>query len=225
MIVLMLEGLSHAQMAEVLGITENNVAVRLNRARNMLQALFRNPLADPFVLGVSGGAAVGALAGMLAGAGLALLHWYATAGAFAIGALVLLIGRTSDTTRLLLAGVVLASACGAVISVLLSVAGTGQLRGMVFWLAGDLSWSERPAYDLAVAGLALVGAVLLGRVLNVLASGELRSASLGLFGCFTSFESRFEFLVAFETLQQRVGDPPAPGLEPRRGQEILGVTD
>jgi ABC-type Fe3+-siderophore transport system permease subunit len=63
----------------------------------LLQALFRNPLADPFVLGVSGGAAVGALAGMLAGAGIALLHWYATAGAFAVGALVLLIGRTSDT--------------------------------------------------------------------------------------------------------------------------------
>jgi FecCD transport family len=136
----------------------------------LLQALFRNPLADPFVLGVSGGAAVGALAGMLAGAGIALLHWYATAGAFAVGALVLLIGRTSDTTRLLLAGVVLASACGAVISVLLSIAGTGQLRGMVFWLAGDLSWSERPEYDLAVAALALSAAVLLGRVLNVLAS-------------------------------------------------------
>jgi iron complex transport system permease protein len=148
----------------------------------LLQALFRNPLADPFVLGVSGGAAVGALAGMLAGAGIALLHWYATAGAFAVGALVLLIGRTSDTTRLLLAGVVLASACGAVISVLLSIAGTGQLRGMVFWLAGDLSWSERPEYDLAVAALALSAAVLLGRVLNVLASGELRSASLGLAG-------------------------------------------
>jgi iron complex transport system permease protein len=130
---------------------------------------------------------------MLAGAGIALLHWYATAGAFAIGALVLLIGRTSDTTRLLLAGVVLASACGAVISVLLSIAGTGQLRGMVFWLAGDLSWSERPGYDLAVAGIALIAAVLLGRVLNVLASGELRSASLGLAGAPTRL---WVFLIA-----------------------------
>jgi iron complex transport system permease protein len=148
----------------------------------LLQALFRNPLADPFVLGVSGGAAIGALGGMLAGAGIAWLHWDATLGAFAIGALVLLIGRTSDTTRLLLAGVVLASACGAVISVMLSIAGSGQLRGMVFWLAGDLSWSERPGYDLSVAALAMIGAVLLGRVLNVLASGELRSASLGLAG-------------------------------------------
>jgi len=138
----------------------------------LLQALFRNPLADPFVLGVSGGAAVGALSGMLAGAGIALLHWYATAGAFAIGALVLLIGRTSDTTRLLLAG---------------------QLRGMVFWLAGDLSWSERPGYDLAVAGIALIAAVLLGRVLNVLASGELRSASLGLAGAPTRL---WVFLIA-----------------------------
>jgi iron complex transport system permease protein len=53
---------------------------------------------------------------------------------------------------------------------------------MVFWLAGDLSWSEKPGYDLSVAALALIASVLLGRVLNVLASGELRSASLGLAG-------------------------------------------
>src|SRR5580698_403118 len=72
----------------------------------LLQALYRNPLADPLVLGVSGGAAVGALAGMLAGLGFVALHWAATAGAFAAGALVLLIGRTHDTTRLLLAGVI-----------------------------------------------------------------------------------------------------------------------
>src|SRR5580698_5405521 len=159
----------------------------------LLQALFRNPLADPFVLGVSGGAAVGALAGMLAGAGIGLLHGYATAGAFAAGALVLLIGRTHDTTRLLLAGVILASACGALISVLLSIAGDGQLRGMVFWLAGDLSWSEHPGFDLAVAGLGLIGAMLLGRVLNVMACGPLPSASLGLGGSSTRL---WVFLIA-----------------------------
>jgi iron complex transport system permease protein len=51
----------------------------------LLQALFRNPLADPFVLGVSGGAAVGALGGMLLGLGLAGLQWTATGGALLIG--------------------------------------------------------------------------------------------------------------------------------------------
>src|SRR6202790_4311610 len=93
----------------------------------LLQALFRNPLADPLVLGVSGGAAVGALAGMLFGAGFVALHWYATAGGLSVGFIVLLLGRGGGATRLLLCGVVLASACGALITVMLTLADYGQL--------------------------------------------------------------------------------------------------
>ena len=152
----------------------------LGLAGVLLQALFRNPLADPFVLGVSGGAAVGALGGMLAGLGAAALEWTATGGALCIGALVLWLGSGADAGRLLLAGVVLASACGSVISVLLAIADNGQLRGMVFWLAGDLGWALHPWFDLAAAGLALAAACAGGRLLNVLAAGELRSAVLGL---------------------------------------------
>ena len=146
----------------------------------LLQALFRNPLADPLVLGVSGGAAVGALAGMLFGAGFVALHWYATAGGLSVGFIVLLLGRGGGATRLLLCGVVLASACGALITVMLTLADYGQLRGMVFWLAGDLSWAQRPGLDLCAAALALVAASIGGRWLNVLGAGELRSASVGL---------------------------------------------
>jgi len=152
----------------------------LGLAGVLLQALFRNPLADPFVLGVSGGAAVGALGGMLAGFGLAALEWTATGGALCVSALVLWLGRGGDSGRLLLSGVVLASACGAIISVLLAIADNGQLRGMVFWLAGDLGWAQHPWFDLGVAALALAGAGIGGRALNVLAAGELRSAVLGL---------------------------------------------
>jgi iron complex transport system permease protein len=152
----------------------------LGLAGVLLQALFRNPLADPFVLGVSGGAAVGALSGMLAGLGMAALEWTATGGALCVGALVLWLGSGGDSGRLLLSGVVLASACGAVISVLLAVADNGQLRGMVFWLAGDLGWASHPWLDLAAAGAALLASLLGGRALNVLASGEMRSAVLGL---------------------------------------------
>src|SRR5579863_6184223 len=68
----------------------------------LLQALFRNPLADPLVLGVSGGAAIGALAGMLAGLGFIALHWSATAGGMLVGFLVLLLARGGGATRLLL---------------------------------------------------------------------------------------------------------------------------
>ena len=152
----------------------------LGLAGVLLQALFRNPLADPFVLGVSGGASVGALAGMLAGLALGALEWTATGGALAIGALVYWMGSGGDSGRLLLSGVVLASACGAVISVLLAIADNGQLRGMVFWLAGDLGWAQHPWFDLAAAGVALLAALVGGRALNVLAAGELRSAILGL---------------------------------------------
>jgi iron complex transport system permease protein len=152
----------------------------LGLAGVLLQALFRNPLADPFVLGVSGGAAVGALGGMLAGLGMAALEWTATGGALCVGALVLWLGSGGDSGRLLLSGVVLASACGAVISVLLAVADNGQLRGMVFWLAGDLGWASHPWLDLAAAGAALLASLLGGRALNVLAAGEMRSAVLGL---------------------------------------------
>ncbi len=152
----------------------------LGLAGVLLQALFRNPLADPFVLGVSGGASVGALAGMLAGFALGGLEWSATGGALAIGALVYWMGSGADSGRLLLSGVVLASACGAVISVLLAIADNGQLRGMVFWLAGDLGWAQHPWFDLAAAALAVLASLIGGRALNVLASGELRSAILGL---------------------------------------------
>ena len=152
----------------------------LGLAGVLLQALFRNPLADPFVLGVSGGASVGALSGMLVGISLGGLEWTATGGALCVGALVLWMGSGGDSGRLLLSGVVLASACGAVISVLLAIADNGQLRGMVFWLAGDLGWAQHPWIDLAAAGVALLVALLGGRALNVLAAGELRSAVLGL---------------------------------------------
>jgi iron complex transport system permease protein len=146
----------------------------------LLQALFRNPLADPLVLGVSGGAAIGALIGMLTGAGLAAMHSYATAGGTLVALAVLLLARGGGATRLLLCGVVFASACGAVLTVLLTLADNGQLRGMVFWLAGDLSWTQRPALLLLATGVTLIGAFVGGRWLNVLGSGELRSAIVGI---------------------------------------------
>ena len=156
------------------------VGALLALAGVLLQALFRNPLADPLILGVSGGAAVGALAGMLVGASSALLHGYATAGGALVGLMVLLLGRGGGVTRLLLCGVVLASACGALITVMLTLADYGQLRGMVFWLAGDLSWAQQPRLELLAAAIGLLAAAVGGRWLNVLAAGEVRSASVGL---------------------------------------------
>lgn len=146
----------------------------------LLQALFRNPLADPYVLGVSGGAAVGALLAMMAGAAALIVQSAAVAGALAAVVAVYLLARSGGTPRLLLTGVVLASACGALVSVLLALADTSRVRGMVFWLAGDLEWAVTPWASASAAVLAVVIAVLISRPLNVLAAGELRARSVGL---------------------------------------------
>jgi iron complex transport system permease protein len=146
----------------------------------LLQALFRNPLADPYVLGVSGGAAVGALLAMIAGAAALFVQSAAVAGALAAVGTVYLLARGGGTPRLLLTGVVLASACGALVSVLLALADTSRVRGMVFWLAGDLEWAVSPALSAGAAGLAVAVAVVVARPLNVLAAGELRARTVGL---------------------------------------------
>ena len=146
----------------------------------LLQALFRNPLADPYVLGVSGGAAIGALLAMIVGAEAFSVHSAAVIGALAAVAVVYLLARSGGTPRLLLTGVVLASACGAVISVLLAVADSSRVRGMVFWLAGDLEWAFSPWTSALAAVIAVAVAMLIGRPLNVLAAGELRARSVGL---------------------------------------------
>ena len=146
----------------------------------LLQALFRNSLADPYVLGVSGGAAVGALLAMIAGAAALMVQSAAVAGALGAVGLVYLLARGGGTPRLLLTGVVLASACGALVSVLLALADSSRVRGMVFWLAGDLEWAVQPWLSAGTALFAVVAAIVVARPLNVLAAGELRARTVGL---------------------------------------------
>jgi iron complex transport system permease protein len=95
-------------------------------------------------------------------------------------AAVYLLARGGGTPRLLLTGIVLASACGALVSVLLATADTSRVRGMVFWLAGDLEWAVNPWLSAVTAVLAVVLAILVARPLNVLAAGELRARAVGL---------------------------------------------
>jgi iron complex transport system permease protein len=146
----------------------------------LLQALFRNPLADSYVLGVSGGSALGALLALLVGAALWIVQAAAAAGAVLTTLLVLALARGGATVRVLLTGVVIASACGALVTLVLVLADNGQLRGMMFWLAGDLGWAAHPWAMTGGALLATAAAVLVARPLDVLATGETTAASLGL---------------------------------------------
>ena len=146
----------------------------------LLQALFRNPLADSYVLGVSGGSSVGALFALLLGASLWAVQCSAALGAILTTFLVLALARGGATVRVLLTGVVVASACGALVTLVLVLADNGQLRGMMFWLAGDLGWAAHPWIMAIATLLAMVLVMSIARPLDVLATGETTAQSLGL---------------------------------------------
>lgn len=149
----------------------------------LLQALLRNPLADPFVLGISGGAGTAMLLAMFVGLGGVALGFAGLAGAsLSLGILLLLAWRGGlRPQRLLLAGVILSSAWGAVVTLLLALAPDAPLRGMVFWLMGDLSGvdTDMAALPLFGALLALLLAWPLARGFDALAQGELSARALG----------------------------------------------
>src|SRR5688572_28960095 len=148
----------------------------------LMQVLLRNPLADPFVMGVSGGAAAAALSAMLLGLSGLLIDISATVGALATTVLVFALRRGEGgwtAARLLLTGVVVAAGASAVVSMLLSLGEETRLRGMLFWLMGDLSLSSRPGPLLAVFAVALALAFPFARHLNLLARSELQARVLG----------------------------------------------
>jgi iron complex transport system permease protein len=148
----------------------------------LMQVLLRNPLADPYVLGISGGAAVGALSAMLIGLPLPLVHGGAFAGALATMLIVFGLARGDGSwtqSRLLLTGVIVAAGCGAVVALILSIAPETKLHGMLFWLMGDLSQAGSPWPALLALAVGLVCALPFGRELNLLARGDLAARALG----------------------------------------------
>lgn len=152
-------------------------------AGTLLQALLRNPLADPYILGISGGAAVGALAALALGMAALSVNIGALLGAVAAIALVFTLGwrgRGVGPERMLLAGVVLSAGFAAIISLFLVLAPAAQLHGMLFWLMGDLSRVISADIALVTLGIVAVISVLLGHSLDILALGETKAATLGL---------------------------------------------
>ena len=150
----------------------------------LMQVLLRNPLADPYVLGISGGAAVGALGAMLVGAA-ALVTPAALAGALLSTLLVFVLARAGadrapwTASRLLLTGVVVAAGWGALIALLLTLAPDAQVKGMLFWLIGDLGGATLATPALVTLVVTVIGALAFARDLNVLARGEEVAAALG----------------------------------------------
>lgn len=153
----------------------------------LFQALLRNPLAEPYLLGVSSGAALGAVAAItldLGGGGPAILALAALGGALLAVAVVFrvatAVGRL-DTRVLILAGVVVAAFFGACVMLLLTVARGEALRSAVLWTMGSLggvSWTMAVVLG-AYAVPATVVSFALGRDLNALSLGEETAAHLG----------------------------------------------
>lgn len=148
----------------------------------LMQVLLRNPLADPYVLGISGGAGVGALFAILLGLSAVGIDGFAFAGA--LGAMLLVFGLAHGDgswtqTRLLLTGVIVAAGCGALVALMLSIAPEHKLRGMLFWLMGDLAQAGDVRWTLALLVAALLAVLPFARELNLLARGASTALALG----------------------------------------------
>jgi iron complex transport system permease protein len=173
--------LSRAMVAFVTGAA-------LSMAGVMMQALLRNPLADPYVLGISAGASVGALLALLSLGALWMVDASAFAGAVGVSMMLYLLARRDlaggsaaggGASLLLLTGVILSSACMALVTLMLSIAPESRLRGMVFWMIGDLGGAPMRALPWLVLAGALVFALRSARSLNVLALHAEAAATLG----------------------------------------------
>jgi iron complex transport system permease protein len=166
------------------------VGAALSTAGAGFQALLRNPLADPYVLGVSSGAALGAILSLIfAPHTPGAIQAAAFAGAAATIAAVYFLGRRGgqlDSATLLLAGIIAASFLSAVIMFLMTTLPGRDLRGMAFWLMGDLS-SPPPTQDVrawivflfAVFGIAAGAIYLTASDLNLILTGEKEAQHLG----------------------------------------------
>lgn len=160
----------------------------------VLQGLFRNPLADPGLVGVSSGAALGAAVAIVLGAsiaapaaiweGPAVVALCAFAGGLGTTALVYTIAtrqRRTSVTTMLLAGIAVNALCGAAVGALVLFADDGQLRDLTFWTLGSLGGATWGALVTAtpLVGTVLLAAPWLARALDAMLLGEAEARHLG----------------------------------------------
>ncbi len=147
------------------------------------QALLRNPLADPYVLGVSSGAALGAIVGMMFASQVTFARpLLSFAGAAAATFVVYLLGRRADDpARLILAGVVISTLLASLMVLLTTLADDIRLRNITFWLLGDLSSGSTELIGFLALAVVIGAGVLMtnARDLNLMLLGERDAFSLG----------------------------------------------
>lgn len=162
------------------------VGAGLGMSGAALQGTMRNPLAEPYLLGVSGGAAVGAVLAMAAGLGAAILPLAAFAGAIVAVIAAFFVARAAgargDVRVLLMAGVVVGAFANAAIMVALANEPPNTVRSAMWWMMGSVSEATWAQVGLLLIYVGAGGAflVLLGRQMDVLSLGEDAAAGLGL---------------------------------------------
>jgi len=159
------------------------VGALLSMAGLMIQNLVKNPLADPYILGLSGASASVQL--VIIASGLVLPFWLFMLAGFlaAIFSLLLLILLSSkkslNTSHLLLSGVVIAFAYGAIISLVLTLSPLSTTKPMLFWLMGDLSYSPLSLFPIVLLILGMLWALKYHRELDLLARGDFFAQKCG----------------------------------------------
>lgn len=151
----------------------------------ILQALSRNPLADPYLTGVSSGAGLAVAAAIILGLDYAFMPASAFAGGLVAALLVAQMSRRAgglSVTRLILAGVAVSAVCGSLITLLITQSGGGpQAQGIIFWLAGGIAgrgWSDLSNLSLYTIG-GIIATLLLSKQMRVLSLGDETAQSLG----------------------------------------------
>lgn len=150
----------------------------------VFQALLRNPLAEPYILGVSGGSAIGAIIALLMGLSpFPGVTFASFAGSMIVLVVVLLLGTGKSILRrdsLLLGGVMINALCGAIIMFLISLARNTQVHHVLFWLMGDLSMFSRAQLPILLAvAPSMVLVYVLARPMNLLLMGQENAAVMG----------------------------------------------
>jgi iron complex transport system permease protein len=163
------------------------VGAALAIAGAAFQALLRNPLADPYVLGVSGGAALGSITAIIFASELSYTISYIRplfgfAGAAIVTMIVYRLGRREDDpAHLVLAGVVMSTFLSSVIALMTTMADNVKLRNITLWLLGDLSSGAVEELFFVIIAVAIGAAVLFtqSRALNLMMIGERNAFAMG----------------------------------------------
>ncbi|NNE38791.1 MAG: iron ABC transporter permease [Gammaproteobacteria bacterium] len=148
----------------------------------LMQVLLRNPLAEPYILGVSGGASAFALIALYLGLTGHWINLSAFTGAVLTILLVFYLSGARgkwNPLKTLLTGVVLAAGWGAIISFLLTISPETRVHGMLFWLMGDLSLGDFSLFSVFILVVSFFACLFFAKELNLLAMGQLTAQALG----------------------------------------------